>query len=262
MNPKKLKKDGYEISYNTYGDKNNECIVFLHPAFMDSTNFHKQVDVFSKNYFVITMDLIGHGLSQVKKTNEQIDKSSDHLSQILQIEGIKDTHLVGVSLGSLIIQHFAYLYPDKAKTMTIVGGYSIHKDNKAILKAQSKEQFKWIIMIIFAMDKFRRYIASVSVLSACERHVVYESTKRFQRSSFRVMQGMGKIFIRHDNESKIPLLLLCGESDLDIAKNALSTWHSNEPKSEYHQIKNAGHCINMDNPKAFNEIVARFVEKY
>lgn len=262
MNPKQLIKEGYEISYNTYGDSNNECIIFLHPAFFDNKCFYKQVDFFSQAYFVITMDLMGHGLSCIKKTDKQIDETSNHILEILKIEGIDTAHLVGISLGSLIIQHFAYYNPNKTKTLTVVGGYNIHKDNSKMLKAQNKEQLKWIFMIIFAMDKFRKYISNGLVSIDSEREIVYNSTKSFKRSSLRVMQGVSKIFIPSDKFSEIPILLLCGAKDIDLTKEALAAWHKTEPNSEYNIIENAGHCANMDNSKEFNNIVLKFIEKH
>ena len=262
MNTKQLVKDGYEISYNTYGDISKECIIFLHPAFSDNTIFYKQVDFFSQEYFVITMDLMGHGLSCINKTNKQLDETSNHILEILKIEGIETAHLVGVSLGSLIIQHFAYCNPNKTKTLTIVGGYNIHKDNSKILKAQNKEQLKWIFMIIFAMNKFKKFISNGLVINDNEREIVHKSTKGFTRSAFRVMQGVSKLFIQSDKLSEIPILLICGDNDLEISKDALKTWYETEPNSEFNIIKNAGHCANMDNSKDFNRIVLNFIEKH
>ncbi len=208
----------------------------------------------------ISFALMGHGLSCVKKTDKQLDETSNHILEILKIEGIDTTHLVGVSLGSLIIQHFAYYNPNKTKTLTVVGGYNIHKDNSKMLKAQNKEQLKWIFMIIFAMDKFRKYISNGLVSIDSEREIVYKSTKSFSRSSFRVMQGISKIFIPSDKFSEIPILLLCGANDIDLTKEALTAWHKTEPISKYQIIDNAGHCANMDNADDFNRVLLTFVK--
>jgi pimeloyl-ACP methyl ester carboxylesterase len=64
---KTLKMDGYEIHYFVSGKEHNDLIVFLHPAFSDHRAFDQQIDFFSKEYKVITIDLIGHGLSKAKK---------------------------------------------------------------------------------------------------------------------------------------------------------------------------------------------------
>ena len=260
MNSKELKREGYSIYYQVYGDENNDCIVFLHPAFLDNTCYYHQVDVFSKDYYVITIDLIGHGLSQVENSKHQLDESAKHVAEILNIENKKKAHFIGVSLGSLIIQHVAYVYPNLVNSLVVVGGYSIHRDNKEIMKAQNKETFKMLFMILFAFKKFKRYVANVTVISAIEREIVYESLDKFTRKSLRVLQGIGKIFIPQSKTSDIPILLVCGEYDLDVEKRSIENWHSIEPKSQLFFISNAGHCANMDNPEEFNKILLEFLK--
>ena len=98
---KTLKMDGYEIHYFVSGKENNDLIVFLHPAFSDHRAFDQQIDYFSKDYKVITIDLIGHGLSKANKSNDKIDASSEHINKILESEGHDKVNLVGVSMGSL-----------------------------------------------------------------------------------------------------------------------------------------------------------------
>ena len=65
---KMLKMDDYDIHYYVSGKENTDLIVFLHPAFSDHRAFSQQIDYFSKNYRVITIDLIGHGLSKANKS--------------------------------------------------------------------------------------------------------------------------------------------------------------------------------------------------
>ena len=54
---KTLNMDDYEIHYFVSGKENNDLIVFLHPAFSDHRAFNQQIDFFSKDYRVITIDL-------------------------------------------------------------------------------------------------------------------------------------------------------------------------------------------------------------
>ncbi|MCK4888983.1 MAG: alpha/beta hydrolase, partial [Candidatus Aminicenantes bacterium] len=54
---KTLKINDYEIHYFVSGKENSDLIVFLHPAYSDHRAFDQQIDFFSKNYRVITIDL-------------------------------------------------------------------------------------------------------------------------------------------------------------------------------------------------------------
>lgn len=83
---KTLKRNGYDIHYQVAGSRNKELIVFIHPAFSDHRAFLEQIEYFSKNYFVITVDLIGHGLSKANGSKDKIDISEQHILEIMKLE--------------------------------------------------------------------------------------------------------------------------------------------------------------------------------
>ena len=125
-------------------------------------------------------------------------------------------------------------------SVNIVGGYSVHKDNKHIMKAQRKEMIKWMFYIVFSMKKFRDYLAKVSIYKEEERSVFRKAAEHFTRRSFRGMQGMDSIMIDSEKPMPYPLLIISGEHDLELSKDA-------------------GHCANLDNPEIFNEIYKEFI---
>lgn len=259
---KTLNMDDYEIHYFVSGKENNDPIVFLHPAFSDHRAFNQQIDFFSKDYRVITIDLIGHGLSKANKSKDKIDASSEHIKKILDIEGFDKAHLVGVSMGTYIAQYFALNYPEKVLSMTIVGGLDINVNNEEAEKAQRSEQVKWMVRALFSMNSFRGYVSKNVVSKLQEQARFYEMASLFKRKSFTVMSGLANILQERENITiDYPLLFLCGDKDIDLTKKISKEWHESEPSSEYCIIKNAGHCANMDNPKDFNRIVKEFIEK-
>jgi 3-oxoadipate enol-lactonase len=259
---KVLEKDGYGIHYFVSGDKSKETIVFLHPAFGDHRCFAKQIDSFSQNYRVITIDLLGHGLSQAGKAKVKIDSSAEHIGEIMKHTGTLSAHIVGVSMGSLIAQYFALKHPERVLSLTVLGGYSINKENKELAKAQRKEIFKWLFKMIFSMDAFRKYVASVSLIDQVEQARFFESASLFTRKSFVVMSGLGKIVRQRENGlKKYPLLILAGEKDLALALKTSAEWHKEVKDSQFYVIEKAGHCANMDNSAKFNEILLNFIRR-
>ena len=257
-----LVKDGYKIHYFIGDIKDRETIMFIHSAFSDHTCFNKQIDFFSEKFNVITIDLLGHGLSKVGKSKDKIDTSIEHINEILKKESINTIHIVGVSIGALIAQCFAQQHGEKILSLTAVGGYNTSYKSKEIEKIQRKEMFKWIFKVIFSMDSFRRYLASVSVIDKVEQIRFYESTKGFSRKSFTIMSGASKfISEKTDTIRPYPLLILVGERDQEIAKKVSEQWHKEEVQSEFLFIKDAGHCANMDNSEMFNKVVFDFIVK-
>lgn len=258
---KEIKQDGYSIHYFCSGEKTKDLIVFLHAAFVDHRCFNHQIDYFSKDYYVITIDLLGHGLSETDKSKDKIDASIKHIDKILLLEGYEKTHIVGVSMGSLIAQYYGLKNPDKILSMTILGGYDINADNREIANAQRTEQLKWIFIALFSMNSFRKYVAKVSVSNLEEQANFYEMSQKFSRKSFLALSGLGKVLQKRDNIiTKYPVLIMSGENDIELSKKASIQWHKREPDSKYILIENAGHCANMDNSARFNELLMDFLK--
>lgn len=259
---KELKQNGYSIFYYVTGDKEKELVVFLHPAFADHRCFDKQIDYFAKEFRVVTIDMLGHGLSKVEKAKDKIDSTIHHIDTILKNEGYSKAHFVGVSMGTLIAQYYSLHYPYKVRSMTILGGYDINADNKEISKAQRSENIKWIFKALFSMNSFRRYVSAVSVSEPVEQAHFYEMACLFTRKSFICMSGLGNILKQRDNIIiNYPLLILSGDKDIELAQRMSKKWHDREPASKFHMIENAGHCANMDDPNSFNRIVMDFIKQ-
>lgn len=232
----------------------------LHPAFAYHGFFIKQIEEFVNDFNLIILDLPGHGNSVHKGSNLNMGMVPNLINDILLHHNIKKVHVLGVSLGSLIAQGFEDLYPELVKTVTLVGGYSIHTDNKDVLKAQRKEMFKWLLYIIVSMKIFRKYIVKATVESTEGKEIVMKGIKPFRRRNFRYMQGLNHIFRETDVVKQYPLLSLVGEYDIEVSiESAIKL--GNRVNGKYVMISNAGHCANIDNSKEFNSLFLSHILK-
>lgn len=259
---KTLELDGCSIHYYISGTQNKESIIFLHPAFSDHRAFEQQINYFSENYKVITLDLIGHGLSKANKSKDKIDASIEHILKIIELENINKTHVVGVSIGSLIAQYFALKYPIKIKSLTALGGYDINKKNKEVAKAQRGSNLSLIFRAIFSMKAFRKKTSLITCKSEKGQALFYKTTSYYERKSFMVMQGLQNVVKHRKNiDINYPTLIMTGEFDIELAKKMSQSWHSDIKNSEYYIIENGGHCANIDEPQIFNKKVEEFIDK-
>lgn len=100
-------KDGYlnihdaEIYYRIYGDSENEnTLLFIHGNGEDWTCFQRQLEVFSKDYRVITMDSRGHGRSMAADTTITLKQIAKDAVMLLQKLGVNHAALIGFSDGA------------------------------------------------------------------------------------------------------------------------------------------------------------------
>ena len=258
---KTLDMDGYEIHYYVSGQSNTKSMVFLHPAFSDHHAFDAQVDYFSTSYKVITIDLIGHGLSKANQSKDKIDASALHINAILEKESVTKANFIGVSIGSLIAQHFTIQHPEKVQSLVGLGGYNINKKNKQVEKAQRSVNFGLLFRALISMKNFRKKTAELTCHTKEGQALFFNSTKHYKRKSFLVMDGLQHIIKNRDNKITIPTLIMTGEFDIPLAHQMAKQWHQNLINSEYFIIKNTGHGANMDDPLTFNKKVETFINK-
>lgn len=259
MKIRKLVFRDANISYYVMENKGKETILMLHPAFADYTIFESQIDYFKDSYQVILIDLPGHGESQMNGSNVTLKNMPEIINQLLTDNDIADCHLLGVSLGSLVAQTFAARYPHRVKSVIIVGGYSIRKVNKQVLKAQQREGLKWILYMLFSMEKFRSYVSSVSCHTDVGRVRFARGMQHFKRRSFAAMAGMKSFFTNDGNAMQNPLLIIVGEHDRKLTHDAASELHEMEKHSQLVLLPGAGHCANADAPRTFNLVVESFL---
>lgn len=263
VNHKQLQIEGTQIHYYVSGGSNDPCILFIHPAFSDHKAFEQQLSFFSKKHKVITIDLIGHGLSKANKSKDKIDDSTEHILQILGQEKVNRLHLVGVSIGALVAQYFAFKYPERVQSLVALGGYNIHVNNKEVEKAQRGVNLGLIFRAILSMKSFRKKVASMTCSSKKGQDLFYETTLHFQRKSFMVMQGLQNIIKDRDNiVINYPTLVLVGDEDIPLAKKMAKQWHRELENSEYNEITGAGHCANIDQPLQFNQRIESFFSRH
>ena len=251
-----------KIHYYVSGHHNKNTIILLHPAFSDHHAFDQQIDHLATDYKVITMDMIGHGLSKQGQSKDQIDATDIHILKIIEVESLGKINLVGVSIGSLLAQYFALNNPHKVKSLTALGGYNINHQDDKIAKEQRNTNLGLIARAIFSMKAFRKKTASITCSSKLGQSLFYQTTNHFNRKSFTVMQGLKNVIkSREEPTPHYPNLIMVGEHDINLAKSKAMEWYKTIIKqSTFHTIKNAGHCANIDNPTSFNNTLKQFID--
>ena len=67
--------------------------------------------------------------------------------------------------------------------------------------------------------------------------------------------------IKNLNEIRTPTLVITAEYDLEICKRVAALLGKEIPDARLISIPDAGHIMNMDNPKEFNKVIAKFVDQ-
>ncbi|RPA69376.1 alpha/beta hydrolase [Cyclobacteriaceae bacterium YHN15] len=261
-----MKKESFsstygEINFELTGAENAPILVFIHGVGMDHQSFDEQVESLKMGYRILVWDLPGHGGSTLKNYNKRFTTmAADCLNELMEEFGIKEAILVGQSLGSLIVQHFQFGYPDKVKAVIHAPGIE--------LKSHVGKWAKVLVPI---------FIFLINLLpenTFCNLFGKHRAVKKgVQEYLSATMKNTGKKFALQitadmcydlidpsSSTKKVPLLLIYGQKDLFFIRNASKKWHKNEPLSQCVEIPHANHIANQDNPEAFNQALSQFLE--
>ena len=113
-------------------------VIFVHGSGLSHVTWVLQTRFFAYNgYSVLALDLPGHGKSDGPALTSIADMA-EWLSGFIDTAGLKEASLVGHSQGCLITMECAARYPNKVKSLGLVGGAAQIPMNKTLLEAAEK----------------------------------------------------------------------------------------------------------------------------
>lgn len=146
-----------------------------------------------------------------------------------KIEGKID--LCGLSLGGILALNFAIDYPDKVKSLVLIG--TPHKVPKVMFSIQNII-FKFLTKNMFNTMAFNK------------------------KDTFILGKTMKNLdFSNRVQNIKCPTLIICGENDSANIKSAYYLAENIE-NAKLEIMKNTGHIINEENPKELAKTLTEF----
>lgn len=111
--------DGHIIHYDTWGTNKDNPIILLQGLGMDSRGYGLQRFLLSSEYFCVAIDHRGSTTSPADKDFSLYRLARDVL-RVMENENIVSAHIVGTSMGGIVAQILAVLYPHHVKSLSLV----------------------------------------------------------------------------------------------------------------------------------------------
>lgn len=109
---KTIERDNVSLDYTMSGN-GTITLVFIHGAFIEKEYWQTQVEYFSKNYQVVTVDLAGHGKSGKNRNDWSIQALGEDIVTVINELNLSTVVLIGHSLGGDVILEVATIIPEK-----------------------------------------------------------------------------------------------------------------------------------------------------
>lgn len=203
--------------------------IFVHGSGHKATSWEKTITYMTNNE-----DIVCPNLSSILEGKEASYENlySSFVKYCNEFDG--QIHLCGLSLGGILALNFALDFPQKVKTLVLIG--TPYKVPKVAFSFQN---------IIF------RFLPKS----------IFETMAFDKKNTFALGDTMKNLdFSDRVKNIKCPTLILCGKKDSANMKSA--DYLSQSIRSaELKIIENTGHVVNEENPKALADILNEYYLK-
>lgn len=255
------------LNYYKYPHKTSkEWVTFVHGAGGSSSIWFKQIRDFKKHFNVLILDLRGHGNSKpsIKDTfnpKYTFDSITDDIVEVVDHLHIKQSHFIGISLGTILIRNLAEQRPNLVKSM-ILGGAVFKLNFKSQLLMKLGVIFKSVVPYMLLYKLFAFIIMPKKNHKKSRLLFVNEAKKLYQKEFIRWFKLTSEInpllrFFR-SKDIKIPTLYVMGSED-HLFLPSIKDIVANHVNSSLHVIKQCGHVVNVEQPKEFNTKTIGFI---
>jgi pimeloyl-ACP methyl ester carboxylesterase len=128
--------DGVPVRYAMQGD-GPIALVFIHGWCCDRSHWSNQIDFFSRDHTVVTLDLPGHGESGMERPGWPLAAFGADVRAVIEGLGLERVVLVGHSMGGPVALDTARLIPERI--LGIVGVDTLHNAEWELDSEQAKQ---------------------------------------------------------------------------------------------------------------------------
>jgi len=248
--------NGIETNYITQGQ--GEAVLLLHGWGSSLEPYRRLIQLLSRKYFVIALDMPGFGGTQEPPRPFDVDDYVDFVLEFMQQFPVEKLSLVGHSFGGrVIIKMVNRQLPFAIDKIVLIdsAGIKPQPSKKKSFRQTCYKLGKWfatrkLIAKLFPgfLEKLRRrfgsadYAAASPMMRQCLVKVVNEDLSH-------LLPGI-----------KAPTLLVWGENDTATPLSDAKKMEADIPGAGLAVIKNAGHFSFVEQPVIFERIMASFFE--
>lgn len=249
--------DGVKICYEISGE-GDVPIIFIHGWSCDRSFWAKQIEYFSKNHKVISLDIAGHGDSGSSRkiyTTESFARDVAALIENLELEKVI---LVGHSMGGPIAARTAALIPDK---VLLVIGADTFQNIEMKFPAETRQQFLAGFKADFKMMT-QAFIAQMFLPSTDSVLVKMIVNKMTNANPEIAVSAMENYLEQDPNEfiGSIKCNIVAINSQLN--PTAVEINRKYFPDFEVKIMEGVGHFLMLEDPDTFNKLLEEYLSEF
>jgi len=268
--------NGINICYKKYGK--GYPVILVSGFSGTKEGWIAQIGALSERFNVITFDNRSSGKSDHPNEPITMQMFANDLKGLMDFLQIDGAHLIGQSLGGMIIQQFTLNYSKYVNKLVLMNTtYSAKWIHDILIKQTSEnlnksnglpEEAFWELSKFLYYQKFRRQMKANPKkkffnLFSAEDLIKIDNDKRVsaqdlinQAHSLLDFNSFSRL-----NKIKNPVLLIASSNDVLIPLSFMKEMNEVIPNSILKIIDKAGHMVNLSNAPEVNKTILEFLNK-
>lgn len=258
--------DNLNLYYQIIGSvKAAETVIFLNGLTQSTDSWLLMTPYFKEKYRIVLLDFIFQGQSDKDAEWRDFNKHARDVKTIMEYELISKAHIIGISYGSLVAQHFAVEYPSYLNKLVLISTFA-HKTPyyEAIELSwwRALEIGGYSLMLdimlpnVLSESYFSNPLIPIDKLKSGRKDLNLNS-----EAIFKLMRATKerKDFRKQLHRISAKSLIIQGEHDTLFPVHLAEEVKMNIKDSKLVVIKNAGHTLNLEHVPEVSETILNFL---
>jgi len=243
-----------------------KTLIFIHGIGQAMYAFRRNVHQLSEYCHVVTLDLLGHGLSDKPEDFDyNIEGFSQLISSFMDAMGIDKATLAGFSTGAVIALNVAIKYPEKVDKLILISPGCITKQYPTAIKLAQKPAFADLVFTFFNKHTVQKILteayydpsfANADTVRHYYRVLSDKDNLDCAITSITEFNADYEEVISNLSEVKCPSFVFWGENDLWHPIQTLELFEDNLQDIYVATIAECGHFMHEEKSEEFNQKVS------
>lgn len=252
-----------ELAHQFEGER-GPLVVLLHGLGSRGADWVLQVQALRVRYRTLTVDLRGHGDSAMPPGWPTMADLANDLAALLDRQGERSAHLVGLSLGGGVALELAAARPELVRSLTIVNASATLAGG---LQRLPTSMVRLALLLFAPMHWLGGWVAS-GLFPRSEQAELRRLTQERIAGNSRLnyLKAVAAV-LRFDLRKRLariraPALIVAGDRDRTVPLRHKRRLARSLPEARLAVIQDSGHATPLDASERFNQLLLEFLSEF
>lgn len=245
-----------------------ETVLFIHGIGQAMYTFRKNVHALSQYCHVVTVDMLGHGLSDKPDIDYTINDFSSMIYDFTQAMALENVTLLGFSTGAVIALDVAQKHPELVKRLILLSPGGVTKTYPATVKFLTVPVISDIIFTFFSTKTVKKVLAQAyfdptMISHDLVRHYykVLSNRENLDSAMTALANWNDEEIAYHMAEIQAPAYIFWGEEDTWHPLSMLDLYEDALPEVLSYTLADCGHILHEERSDEFNKKLIEIVSE-